>query len=142
MLPVGVSETPTGARTPCSHQPMASHRLLPAWGTTPSLENASPPFAVALFAPRDPDAPSSAHRGTWLLPLPGCANAALCVSASDSTRQDTTVGHGTCLLLLARNHPWMVASHDCLDVFWAPSAGTPMSHPGGALEACTPSNHL
>src|SRR6185312_11373677 len=45
--PVGVPRTPMGAQTPCSHQPMASHRLLSAWGATPFLEGASPPFASA-----------------------------------------------------------------------------------------------
>ena len=91
---------------------------------------------------RDPDAPSSARQGTLLLPLPDYASAALCASASDQAHQDTTVGDGTCLLLLARNHPWMAASHGHHDVFWALSAGTPMSRPAGVLEACTPSNHL
>ena len=38
--------------------------------------------------------------------------------------------------------PWMVASHDCPDVFWALSAGTPMFRPAGVLAACAPSNHL
>src|SRR6185312_7648585 len=81
--PVGVPETPMGAQTPCSHQPMASHRLLSAWGATLFLEGAFPPFAVACLAPRDPDALSSARQDTLLLPLPDCASAVLCASASD-----------------------------------------------------------
>ena len=38
--------------------------------------------------------------------------------------------------------PLPASSHGHPDVFWALSAGTPMFHPAGVLEACTPSNHL
>src|SRR6185369_1878533 len=50
-------------------------------------------------------------------------------------RQDTTMGDGTYLLLLAQKHLWAGTSHGHPDVFWAPSAGTPMSRPAGVLEA-------
>ena len=48
----------------------------------------------------------------------------------------------TCLPLLARDHPWMAASHGHRDVFWALSARTLMSRLAGIPEAYTPSNHL
>ena len=59
----------------------------------------------------------------------------------------TTLADGSWELIadsttLARDHPRMGASHGHHDVFWALSAGTPMSRLASVPEACTPSNHL